>query len=513
MLVEKSLQAFREQPQRISEWMALRRAASEAQGRATRASRATEDEADAQEEGRSGGSHAEPAAAADAADAADAVDAGVRLRARLRWRMALTYARFTRVLTLQRTHDYRLVDVSVVEPRTEGLGPRRHTTYLISSRVRGAEPQAKEVSPDGWMHCRKRFSEAIALRDALIAFLPGAEQLLPELPDKVSGSGRFSTAVVEQRREGVAQLLRCAMDYPILCSADTLAAFVGWPEGVRGPIFARAQTAFLSAPKSPQRMALERVHALRRQQSQLDSHQSPTIRGDASEGSVSVTSTPHWSRSPRVSSAALNGSRCGHLYGATSGATDDGGHADFSERLSAAIYQTADEAARIVQRQQRSRPSSRQASRQVSRLSDDHEDGDAHPQPARPVRAPAARQAQPPRHPMSERHAAAASAAAVIAEAVSGIRADASAVLAEVDGSHSIRRDHSHLPARAGLLHPVPAAFHATDPSADPSADPSVALALLRKLDEIEGRLRQLERRSASSWLFDRIFGCGGIQR
>ena len=67
---------------------------------------------------------------------------------------------------------HRQCDVVIGEPRTEGFGPKKHTTYRVSSRVRVASSP-----PDAWVEVRKRYSEFVALREALNSKTAECEEL------------------------------------------------------------------------------------------------------------------------------------------------------------------------------------------------------------------------------------------------------------------------------------------------------------------------------------------------
>ena len=179
---DKALIAYRQNPRITEQYVALRRAAAEA------------NEAAATADGELGrGSGAESAdGAAEDGQAGGRLPAALAKRARLRWHMALMHVRFARVLELQRTEEHRLCDARVSEPRTEGFGPKRHTTYLVATRIRSDDGEA------AWVECRKRFSEFLSLRDELLAFLPGVE--LPDLPEKGAHRDRLSAGVVAARR-------------------------------------------------------------------------------------------------------------------------------------------------------------------------------------------------------------------------------------------------------------------------------------------------------------------------
>ena len=156
LLSEMFTKAFMEQPARVSEWTALRRAAADVEDRVTdRTSRPSEDVGEA---GPTGGVQ-------DESRRTTTHDAGARLRSQLRWRMALMYVRLTRVLEASRRSEGRICEVLVSEPRTEGYRPRRHTTYRVQSRVAASG----DLSQARWVECRKRFSHFETLRTQVLA--------------------------------------------------------------------------------------------------------------------------------------------------------------------------------------------------------------------------------------------------------------------------------------------------------------------------------------------------------
>ena len=117
--------------------------------------------------------------------------------------------RFTRAVELQHSDDYRLCDVCVDEPQSEGTAPRRYTSYRVSSQVRR--------SGTGWITCRHRFSEFERLHAALIEFLPGVS--LPPLPEKRLANS-LDKAVVARRAAQLGRLLQEALDHPICATCD-----------------------------------------------------------------------------------------------------------------------------------------------------------------------------------------------------------------------------------------------------------------------------------------------------
>ena len=480
LLSEKTMHAFTETPLRLSEYLAMSRQAADATERASQHS----------DDGE-----------------ADTADVRLRLRARLRWRMALAYVRFERVLELQKSDEYRLCDVRVGEPRNEGFGPKKHTTYLISTCVRGAaNAYTGNVTGTGlsggggvgvgiggvggWIECRKRFSDFVALRDALVEFLPGYE--LPTLPER-GVSNRLGATVVEGRRVGLHDFLQAVLDHPILCTADALAAFLGWPDGaagetMRAPLFARAQSAY-DTPACPQRKAHERMWSLRRQASLGPSEPrrssiDGTGRSDSLGGSGSGVGSSVWHERASLASAGTRESisedqstttpyRARSEYGRST--------AEYSDVLGAAVLRAAEDAASVVQRRQRSRPSSLRA----SRLSETEES------PPSPVLSRAWSSPSPAPSSRGFPSSSSGGGARRPTATTAGLRDELAGVAHEADMGET----------------PMSAS------SAGSADEGRVAARLLRKLEDIEVRLRQIERNQQQSWVWERLFGCGGIQR
>ena len=187
--------------------------------------------------------------ASDSINQTDAVAAGLALRARLRWRMALMGVRLTRVLEMQKSDEYRLCDARVDDPRNEGFGTGRHTTYRVTTQVSGIAPpsmlnmtipslqsvasimgdqlqcilcQQIRQGNHGWMTCRRRFAEFQKLRRALLLFLPGVGDRLPQLPEKKAIS--LTAAVIAERRHGLEEFLQGVLDHPTLSTSDEVRA-------------------------------------------------------------------------------------------------------------------------------------------------------------------------------------------------------------------------------------------------------------------------------------------------
>ena len=571
-----TIASYAQLPERALEYVTLRRAGSEASeafqrassrltggaGRHTGAStRATDDEGvDEPTE------NATAAAAAAAAEAAQlAVAQGER--ARLRWRMALMGVRFNRNLRFHASESHRQCDVAIDEPRTEGFGPKKHTTYRVRSRVNTAP-----APHDAWVEVRKRFSEFVALREALLAFLPGLE--LPPLPER-HVSHRFTPAVVELRRATLEAFLQGVADHGVAATSDELASFVSWSEPTRAPLFSRAQQ-LTQTPAAPQRVALERVWALRRARSAgsfaggggagppsaHDDFASPgrlsrRTSSSTADGSEAVMLSAQSSRLSRFASGlsaqlevdgayftptdglsrAGSLSRVGSLSraGSLSRVGSLRTPASFSDALASAILKAADEAATVVQARARSRNAS---SCRSSRLTEGDDDGDrrldatqrtpsgygAVPRQGSP--SPLSTQRAPPiPPPVSAFEAAAATAERLSAraDAISG-GTSRGAVNGSGSGSGSsranIHRDGGGIdPAIRPALGPAlgPGRGAGTPASANGSAVGAVASAgtemaaatlVLQKLEDLEARLRSIEAAQRRQWLWDRVFGC-----
>ena len=272
-IAEGSLQSYKQMPNLALEYCALRRAAAEANEVFDRASRMSHMMEEADETSVSRAASA-ATLGSRAASAQEVLEDGRKLRARMRWRMALMGVRFRRNLQLQaESAAFRLCIVRIDDPVTSGYPPNRYTTYRLKSTIRGKgragatllETAAMSADENGpTFEVRKRFSDFPPLRAALAAFLPGVE--LPALPDKRT-KNRHAPEVIEERRVTLESFLQAALDHPILATSDDLAAFLEWaPDDVRAPLFARAQACY-TTPASRQRLARARVHSLRRRNS------------------------------------------------------------------------------------------------------------------------------------------------------------------------------------------------------------------------------------------------------
>ena len=434
-IADGSLAAYKQTPRLALEYTMLRHAAD----RASRMSEgATESEPPTPGISRAESALPDEPSAPTTVPAADML----RVRVRMRWRMALMGVRFQRAFQMQQNDDYRLCDARVDAPRTEGFGPKRHTTYQISSRIRARDQQA--AAPDDidgeWHVSRHRFSDFVRLRAQLLRFLPGLP--LPELPEK-KVPNRFAADVVEGRRAILQTFLQHVLDHPILATCDDLAAFLAWSDAAREPVFARAQTCY-DTPASSQRRAHERLWSLRQERRRssdagaaaLGGRPSPSLAGDAEGGvtagsrrlsgdngaaataaaaaaastepaaSLSRRSTAeqlsrHWSSSTydtATSSRSISrlNSYAGHGGGGVLaeeraverlGASSAAHRPTFPDALAAAVLQTANDAAAVLQRAQSSR------SNRSSRLTEEDEgsssSASAAPPNSSPVAAPA----------------------------------------------------------------------------------------------------------------------------
>ena len=119
--------AYKATPGRAMEFLALRRASL----------RASLDAGLAPPVAAAGSSDGDAGGVAGGTTAAASDDEWKRKRARLRWRIALMSVRFRRVLEEEEEKSRRSVAYEgwVDEPRTEGFGPTRHTTFRVCTQV------------------------------------------------------------------------------------------------------------------------------------------------------------------------------------------------------------------------------------------------------------------------------------------------------------------------------------------------------------------------------------------
>ena len=518
-IADGSLASYKEQPTLALEYVALRRAASgatEAFDRASRMSQMLSDDDDVEDE------------VAPAAE--EMIDDGRRLRARLRWRMALMGVRFRRNVAMAEEEGVRLCTVRIDEPRTDGFGPNRHTSYRICSTI--ATNEAANETRTHSFESRKRFSEFPALREALRIFLPGIE--LPALPDK-SVPNRLAPEIVELRRGSLELFLQHLLDHPLLATADELAAFLGWPEErlaqLRAPLFSRAKSCY-QTPASRQRLAMARVWSLRRKSQGGSSAASPPSSpalsransssvdpGSLSRAPSSVASTHYTSAgslgsSSRFTSARslhsrLNSMRSDAEYGAADLADDsefdhENGsvrkHTSFSDALAAALLRAAEDAAEVVQSHARERLSSNRS----SRLTNDDEIPDS--ASAQSATASTGRSAD----------AAMEAAEGVAANLAARVEAAAAAAAMRSRGASSPVAPGNAAGASSSSTPLFAAGAEATSSSAgadEAKVSSAPAVRVMHQLEDIDARLRAIEalnRGLARRWLWESIVcGCG----
>ena len=129
-----------------------------------------------------------------------------------------------------------MIQLVVEDPKTEGFGPTRHTTYRIACVCAGATSQA-----------RHRFSEFLTLRTELLELLPGV--VVPPLPEK-KAMNRFEKEFVEKRRDMLEIFLQRIADHPLAANCDKVHAFCMWPEVIRSAAATRC-AAFHLPPLPP----------------------------------------------------------------------------------------------------------------------------------------------------------------------------------------------------------------------------------------------------------------------
>lgn len=86
-----------------------------------------------------------------------------------------------------------VVRIAIGEPVTEGFGPRRFTSYQLSSAVQADRVRAAgDLARAPPVACRRRFSEFLKLREELLEAFPGV--VLPPLPEKQTVGARRARA-------------------------------------------------------------------------------------------------------------------------------------------------------------------------------------------------------------------------------------------------------------------------------------------------------------------------------
>lgn len=119
-----------------------------------------------------------------------------------------------------------IVFITVDEPKSEGFGPTKHTTYRCSSR--GSSGATASV--------RHRFSNFVQLRDTLLELLPGV--VVPPLPEK-QVMNRFAAEFVEKRRDMLETFLQQIVDHPLAATNEKVHTFLEWTESLRKPVLER----------------------------------------------------------------------------------------------------------------------------------------------------------------------------------------------------------------------------------------------------------------------------------
>jgi hypothetical protein len=184
---------------------------------------------------------------------------------------------------------------------------------------------------------------------------------------------------------------------------------------------------------------------------------------------------------------------------------------NYFDALASAVIHQAEEAALIVQRKQRSRPSSRRETRLTEGEEENDDGSSSRAHPASPLAARAAAQlaAQitPPRASCAPAASAASSPPPPPASATS---ATSAASCTPGSGSHATRSPAARV---MGGLASGGGIEEARGAIGSGTLEERAASALLQKLDDIETRLRSIERAQRSHSLWGRIFGCAAPDR
>jgi len=121
-----------------------------------------------------------------------------------------------------------VVDVIVDDPKSEGFGPSKHTTYRISCSSHGVKPSV----------CRHRFSDFEKLREQLLELCPGC--VIPPLPVKQI-LGKYADDLVEKRRDLLELFLQQVVAHPIASVCDAFHSFLSLSEATRTAVVQRAK--------------------------------------------------------------------------------------------------------------------------------------------------------------------------------------------------------------------------------------------------------------------------------
>jgi sorting nexin-4 len=150
-----------------------------------------------------------------------------------------------------------IVSIVVDQPQSSGFGPRKHTTYRITSSCSGGASAT----------CRHRFSEFLAVRNELLEALPGV--VIPPLPEKQM-MNKFADEFVEKRREMLQIFLERCLNHPLVSVCERLHTFLLWAEPIRTPVIS-ANGSF-RVPPLPSESASDALVDAMKQLGELEQH-------------------------------------------------------------------------------------------------------------------------------------------------------------------------------------------------------------------------------------------------
>ncbi|KAJ1622229.1 Phox homologous domain-containing protein [Pavlovales sp. CCMP2436] len=138
-----------------------------------------------------------------------------------------------------------VVHIEIGDALSEGFGPRRFTSYRLTSTVRENVLNAfggGELTLASGVTCRRRFNGFLKLRAELLEAWPGV--IIPPLPEKQT-VGRFDPEFVEKRRRALASFLGACATHPLLCACPLLHSFCEWPAALRSTVLQCAPTQYV----------------------------------------------------------------------------------------------------------------------------------------------------------------------------------------------------------------------------------------------------------------------------
>ncbi|KAG8459677.1 hypothetical protein KFE25_003129 [Diacronema lutheri] len=147
-----------------------------------------------------------------------------------------------------------VVQMSIGEPISEGFGPRKYTTYRITTDIRDhilhSTLSGGELALANGVSCRRRFSEFLKLRGELLDACPGV--IVPPLPEKQT-VGRFDPEFVEKRRRALSSFLCSCAVHPILATTPQVSSFCEWPPALVRAVLASAPRDYIPSAEEWER--------------------------------------------------------------------------------------------------------------------------------------------------------------------------------------------------------------------------------------------------------------------